>query len=79
MLFSCRTILAALHFNYNVNRDAKLDALGKPKLSVSYQKFKDGEGTVREVKTPQNYGTFVNTYIIIQLFIIHFELSSRLC
>lgn len=43
-----RSILAALHFNYNVNRETKRDKDGQPLLYVSYRKFKDGEATVRE-------------------------------
>jgi len=51
-----RTILAALHFNYNVKREPKVDDNGRPKLEVRYPKFKYGEATVRERKTPQNFG-----------------------
>jgi hypothetical protein len=54
--FLLRTILAALHFNYNVNRKPKVDDNGKPLLRTYYVKFKKGEPTVREVKIPQNYG-----------------------
>ncbi|XP_020908700.1 uncharacterized protein LOC110246675 [Exaiptasia diaphana] len=50
-----RTILAALHFNYNIERAPKTDQNGNVKLRVSYVKYKYGEGTVREVKTAQNY------------------------
>ena len=52
----CRTILSALHFNYNRNRAAKIDDNGQPKLTVSYAKFKGGEATVRELKVEPNYG-----------------------
>lgn len=55
-LFLTRSILAALHFNYNLRRDTKLDDQGKPILYVSYAKFKDGEATVREAKVSANYG-----------------------
>jgi hypothetical protein len=48
--------LAALHFNYNVNRESKVDDNGKPLLKTYYVKYKKGEASVREVKTPQNYG-----------------------
>ena len=53
-----RTILAAIHFNYNLQRDAKIDEQGNPKLKVTYAKFKQGEATVREVRELQNYGNF---------------------
>lgn len=56
-LNSNRSILAALHFNYNVKRETKRDDQGKAVLHVFYPKFKDGEATVREVKVPSNYGT----------------------
>lgn len=55
-LFYLRTILAALHFNYNIDRESKKDHRGNSLLRVTYAKYKYGEGTVREVKTPQNYG-----------------------
>ncbi|KAK3749144.1 hypothetical protein QZH41_009825, partial [Actinostola sp. cb2023] len=50
-----RTILAALHFNYNLNRESKLDDHGEPRLRVNYVKYKYGEATIKEVKIPQNY------------------------
>ncbi|KAK2549704.1 hypothetical protein P5673_029832, partial [Acropora cervicornis] len=50
------TILAALHFNWNLNRDQQKDSQGKTKLRVTYPKFKEGEGTVRECRVKQNYG-----------------------
>ena len=52
-----RTILAALHFNYNLKRESKVDGEGQPILHVKYAKFKEGEATVREAKVPSNYGT----------------------
>lgn len=55
-----RTILAALHFNYNLNRDSLKDDQGNPKLRVTYVKYKYGEGTVREAKTAQNFGKIVS-------------------
>ena len=39
-----------------MKREAKKDADGNAKVRVSYVKYKYGEGTVREVKTDQNYG-----------------------
>ncbi|XP_068670428.1 uncharacterized protein [Montipora foliosa] len=51
----CRTILAAIHFNYNLKREPKVDKQGKPKLKVTYPKFKLGEATVREVRVALIY------------------------
>lgn len=51
-----RTILAALHFNWNLNRESLKDAEGGTKLRVTYPKFKEGEGTVRQARVKQNYG-----------------------
>lgn len=51
-----RTIIAALHFNYNIQRESKKDVNGNVKVRVCYVKYKYGEGTVREVKSCQNYG-----------------------
>lgn len=48
-----RTILAAIHFNYNICRKSKVDMHGNVKLKVTYPKFKEGEATVKEVKVAQ--------------------------
>ena len=53
-----RTILAALHFNYNLKRESKTDNEGRPVLQVKYSKFKEGEATVREAKVSINYGNY---------------------
>ena len=51
-----RTIMAALHFNFNLKRETKVDDEGQPILHVKYAKFKEGEATVREAKVSSNYG-----------------------
>ena len=56
--FLFRTILAALHFNYNLKRGSKVDDEGEPVLPVSYPKFKEGEATVKEAKVSSNYGIY---------------------
>ena len=43
-----RTILAALHFNYNLKRGGKVHDDGEPVLHVTYLKFKEGEATMKE-------------------------------
>ena len=57
-IFPCifRTILAALHFNWTLNRDQRKDSQGKTKVRVTYRKLKEGEGTARECCVKQNYG-----------------------
>ena len=50
LLYFHRTILSALHFNYNSKRETKVDEAGNPIFRVTYSKFKDGEATVREAK-----------------------------
>ncbi|CAH3171346.1 unnamed protein product [Porites lobata] len=40
-------ILAALHFNYNLRRKAKMNPDGTEKVKVSYPKYKNGKATVR--------------------------------
>ena len=61
----CRTILAALHFNYNLRRETKVDDRGEPRLRVFYPKFKEGEATVKEVRIKPNFCTFLEKYIFI--------------
>lgn len=63
--FLNRSILAALHFNYNVNRERKTDKDGQPLLHVSYPKFKDGEATVREARVSANYGHVLNKNLLV--------------
>ena len=46
-VLSCRHILAALHFNYNLHREEKVNKDGSVPLKVTYPKFKNGEATVR--------------------------------
>lgn len=62
-----RTILAALHFNWNLNRETLKDADGNAKLRVTYPKFKEGEGTVREACIKPNYGML----FCLDLFLTH--------
>lgn len=56
LLYFHRTILAALHLNYNFKRETKVDEAGNPIFRVTYPKFKDGEARVREAKVSANYG-----------------------
>lgn len=56
IIFNCSTILAAIHFNYNLKKETKVDAHANPRLKVTYPKYKQGEATVREVIVVQNYG-----------------------
>lgn len=65
-LFLYRHILAALHFNYNLHRDDKVNGDDSVLLKLSYPKFKNGEATVRSQKAEQNFGkqiTFITLYI----------------
>ncbi|XP_065068881.1 uncharacterized protein LOC135694119 isoform X2 [Rhopilema esculentum] len=51
----CRHALAALHFNFNLNREVKTNEDGTPQIAVHYPKFKNGEATIKEVKINQNF------------------------
>lgn len=61
-----RSILAALHFNYNLQRDSKKNDQGQPRLRVTYRKYKDGEATVREAKIATNYGQLLETIVVLE-------------
>jgi len=50
----CRHILAAVHFNFNLQREVKCKEDGSERVRVSYPKIKNGEATVREVKIKAN-------------------------
>lgn len=61
----CRTILAALHFNYYIKRETKVDEVGNPIFRVTYPNFKDGEATVREAKVSANFDYVTDIYDIL--------------
>ena len=52
----CRTILSALHFNHNLNREKKKNVNGETRLRVTYPKYKEGEASVKEVSVQGNFG-----------------------
>ena len=51
-----RLMLAALHFNENVNKEQAVTADGTPKWKVSYPKYKKGKEVVTKVTTKVTYG-----------------------
>lgn len=56
---SSRHILAALHFNYNLHREEKVNKDGSVPLKVTYPKFKNGEATVRNLKIKPIFGIYL--------------------
>ena len=50
LLLIFRTILSAIHFNYKLRRENKVDDQGNIKVKVTYLKFKDGKATVSKIK-----------------------------
>lgn len=53
--FVCRTILAVLHFNENIQRDKKTTLTGEKYLHITYPKYKLGDEVVREVAVDPTY------------------------
>ena len=52
-----RHILAAVHLNFNLQREVKCrERDGTERWRVSYPKFKNGEATVRNVKITPDFG-----------------------
>ncbi len=51
-----RTALAAIHYNYNIHREAVKGKDGKDRSKVVHPKFKNGETTVRSISVPPNFG-----------------------
>ena len=50
-------MLAAVHFNSNLQRDPQLnEKTNQTRITVFYPKFKNGEAVVREVKIKPNFG-----------------------
>ena len=54
-----RSILAAVHFNFNLQRECKTKD-GQKCLRVKYVKYKDGEGTVQNAHVHQDFCKFGN-------------------
>lgn len=61
-LFPSRHILASLHFNENVQREAQTGKNGENYYRVSYPKFKLGEEVVRDVASPPTYGKYLGIF-----------------
>ena len=52
-----RHILAAVHFNFNLNRETKKrNTDDEERIKVSYPRFKNREATVRDVRVQPNFG-----------------------
>jgi len=60
-----RHILAAVHFNFNLQREVKHKGTdGAERVKVSYPKFKNGEATVRDVRITPNFGMFLDGLVV---------------
>eukprot|EP00112_Aurelia_sp_Birch-Aquarium-sp1_P022648 Seg6462.1 transcript_id=Seg6462.1/GoldUCD/mRNA.D3Y31 product="hypothetical protein" protein_id=Seg6462.1/GoldUCD/D3Y31 len=51
----CRTIIASLHYNENLHREAQLTKDGKIYYQVTFPKFKSGDEVVRVTPVPATY------------------------
>ncbi len=60
-LFILRNILASLHSNENIKREAIKRKDGEICYKVTWPKFKGGEEVARKVAVPQTYG---NLYVV---------------
>lgn len=60
--FLVRRILASLHFNEKVQREAQAGKDGDNYNKVSYPKFKLGEEVVHDVASPPTYGKYLGTF-----------------
>eukprot|EP00794_Sanderia_malayensis_P002212 gene2212-biopygen1978 len=56
------TVLAAIHFNSNVQRTIAKKKDGATKIKVVYPKFKNGEATVREKRIAPNFTYIQDVY-----------------
>ena len=57
---SCRCLIAALHFNENSGRKQQLTKDGEGRVAVSYYKHRNGDGVLKQVKTPYTYGEIIS-------------------
>lgn len=69
-----RHALAALHFNFNLNREVKKNDDGTTQLAVHYPKFKNGEATIKDIRVQQNFGKF-----ILFVFLVAENLFQGIC
>ena len=60
---SSRRIPAALHFNYNLHREEEVNKDGSVPLKVTYPKFKNGEGTLRNLKIKPIFGIYLLSFV----------------
>ena len=68
--FFPRHILAAVHFNFNLQREVKhREADGVERVKLSYPKFKNGEATVRDVRVQPNFGKPLDLQVFIFIII----------
>ena len=59
-MFFLQAFLAAVHFNFNLQRDVRLrNTDSAEQVKVTYPKFKNGEATVRNVRISHNFGKSV--------------------
>lgn len=59
-----RHILAAVHFNFNLQRDVRhRKGDDADQIKVTYPKFKNGEAIVRDVRVAQNFGKSLCVYL----------------
>ncbi|PFX12770.1 hypothetical protein AWC38_SpisGene23219 [Stylophora pistillata] len=70
-------ILAALHFNYNLHRDDKVNEDDCVPLNTSYPKFKNGEATVRRQKVEQKFD-YVEEPFLLYLGLSKKQLQARI-
>jgi diphthamide synthase (EF-2-diphthine--ammonia ligase) len=59
-VFNFRHIVAALHFNENVQRTTHVCKDGKDSVRIMYPKYKMGEEVVRKVAVPPTYSKYKN-------------------
>ena len=72
-----RLLLAALHFNENVNKAQAVTAEGVPRWKLSYPKYKKGKEVVTKVTTKVTYGKYILhnllfQYVVIDYFFFYF-------
>lgn len=64
----CRLLLAAIHFNYNGNREQARGSNGEELFAVQYPRFRKGECVVRPIKEKASYGKNCFTISVIFLY-----------
>lgn len=66
LYISCRTLIAALHYNENHGRQQAVTASGEASWAVHFRKTRHGEASISALKEPSTYGGDICSEIVMK-------------